>query len=105
MEDAARATREVLTSAKPGIYNIVDDEPATLATWMKEMARIVGAPEPPVMDVAAARKSFGDMLTYILAEQRGASNAKARRELGWSPRIPSWRQGFEDLYGRARSRT
>lgn len=105
VEDAARATREVLTTAKPGIYNIVDDDPAPLATWMNEMARIVGAPQPPVMEVEAARKNFGDMLTYILAEQRGASNAKARRELGWAPRIPSWRQGFEDLYGTTPSRT
>jgi nucleoside-diphosphate-sugar epimerase len=98
LEDAAQATRQVLTSAKPGIYNIVDDEPACLSVWMKEMARILGAPEPPVMDVETARRSLGDMMTYILAEQRGASNAKARRELGWSPRIPSWRQGFAAMY-------
>lgn len=98
LEDAAQATRQVLTSARPGIYNIVDDEPACLSVWMKEMARILGAPEPPVMDVETARRSLGDMLTYILAEQRGASNAKAKRELGWSPRVPSWRQGFAALY-------
>jgi nucleoside-diphosphate-sugar epimerase len=105
LEDAARATREVLASAKPGVYNIVDDEPATLATWTKEMARLLGAPEPPVMDVEAARANLGNMLTYILAEQRGASNAKARHKLGWTPRVSSWRQGFAELYGRAPSRT
>jgi nucleoside-diphosphate-sugar epimerase len=99
VDDAAQATREAVTKAPPGVYNIVDDEPACLAVWMKEMARILGAPEPPGMDVARAREAMGDMLTYILAEQRGASNAKARRELGWTPRIPSWRQGFEVLYG------
>ncbi len=99
LEDAAQATREALTGAKPGVYNIVDDEPAPLAVWMREMARILGAPEPPLMDVGSARTAMGDMLTYILAEQRGASNAKARRELGWKPRIASWRQGFEALYG------
>jgi nucleoside-diphosphate-sugar epimerase len=99
LDDAAMATREALTRARPGIYNVVDDEPATLATWMRFAAGILGAPEPPAMDVETARRTLGDMLVYILAEQRGASSAKLKREIGWQPRHASWRQGFEAELG------
>lgn len=102
VDDAAMATREALTRARPGIYNVVDDEPATLATWTRFAAGLLGGPEPPTMDVETARRTLGDMLTYILAEQRGASNAKFRREMaasGWQPRYASWRQGFEAEFG------
>jgi nucleoside-diphosphate-sugar epimerase len=98
VEDAARATMKALSRAKPGIYNIVDDEPARLAEWLPFAARLLGAPPPGHLDESAARKSLGDMLVYIMNEQRGASNAKAKRELGWEPRIRSWREGFESMY-------
>ncbi|MFN2424979.1 MAG: NAD-dependent epimerase/dehydratase family protein [Candidatus Binatia bacterium] len=98
VDDAARATVKALTHAKPGIYNIVDDDPAPLCEWLPVAATILDAPAPGRMDEAAARRALGDMLVYIMNEQRGASNAKARRELDWAPSISSWRQGFETLY-------
>jgi nucleoside-diphosphate-sugar epimerase len=98
VDDAARATMKALLNAKPGIYNIVDDEPACLREWLPVAANILHAPGPTTMDEAAARKQLGDMLVYIMNEQRGASNAKAKRELDWRPLLPSWRQGFEIAY-------
>lgn len=98
VEDAARATIVALDRAQPGIYNIVDDEPAKLREWLPLVAKLLNAPAPSRMDESAARASFGDMLVYIMNEQRGASNAKAKRELGWQPRTCSWREGFESLY-------
>lgn len=98
VEDAARATMDALDRAQPGIYNIVDDEPARLREWLPVVAKLLNAPAPSRMDESAARASFGDVLVYIMNEQRGASNAKAKRELGWQPRIRSWRDGFGALY-------
>ncbi len=98
VEDAAHATMEALVRAKPGIYNIVDDDPARLSEWLPVVAKLLNAPAPTRVDERAARDSFGDMLVYIMNEQRGASNAKAKRELGWEPRIRTWREGFEALY-------
>lgn len=98
VEDAARATMLALTAARPGIYNIVDDEPARLRDWLPLAAELLGAPAPATIDEATARRALGDMLVYILNEQRGASNAKARRELGWEPNPRTWRQGFHGMY-------
>ncbi len=99
VDDAARATLKALTRAtRPGIYNIVDDEPARLAEWLPFVAKLLGAPPPDRMDESAARRSLGDMLVYILNEQRGASNAKAKRELAWEPQPRSWREGFRAIY-------
>ena len=102
VDDAARATMKALIRAKPGIYNIVDDDPARLSTWLPVVAELLHAPAPNRMGEGAARRSLGDMLVYIMNEQRGASNAKARRELEWKPRIPSWREGFEAIYAASR---
>lgn len=102
VEDAARATMKALLGAKPGIYNIVDDDPARLGEWLPFVAALLHAPAPASLDEATARRSLGDMLVYILNEQRGASNAKAKRELGWEPQISSWREGFERLYAASR---
>jgi nucleoside-diphosphate-sugar epimerase len=99
VDDAARATMKALTRAKPGIYNIVDDDPARLSEWLPFVAKLLDAPAPLKMDESAARRSLGDLLVYIMNEQRGASNAKAKRELDWEPRFPSWREGFKALYG------
>ena len=98
VDDAARATLQALTRARPGIYNIVDDEPARLSEWLPFVAKLLGAPAPSRIDASAARQSLGDMLVYIMNEQRGASNAKAKRELGWEPRLRSWREGFKAIY-------
>jgi nucleoside-diphosphate-sugar epimerase len=101
VDDAARATMAALTRAAPGIYNIVDDEPARLSEWLPVVAALLRAPAPAQLDEAAARQSLGDLLVYFMNEQRGASNAKARRELGWEPRLRSWRDGFHQLYAAA----
>jgi nucleoside-diphosphate-sugar epimerase len=98
VDDAARATMKALTRAKPGIYNIVDDEPARLSEWLPLLATLLDAPAPVKMDERTARQALGDMLVYIMNEQRGASNAKAKRELDWEPRFRSWREGFEAVY-------
>ncbi len=103
VDDAARATMKALTRAKPGIYNIVDDEPARLRDWLPFVATLLNAPAPVTMDETAARHALGDMLVYIMNEQRGASNAKAKRELDWEPRFRSWREGFKALYAESRA--
>jgi nucleoside-diphosphate-sugar epimerase len=98
LRDAAGATIEALARETSGIYNIVDDAPAPQREWLPFAARLLGAPEPRELDVASARATFNDLRVYYMNEQRGASNAKARRELGWRPAYPSWRAGFERLY-------
>jgi nucleoside-diphosphate-sugar epimerase len=99
LSDAAAATVRALAHRGRGIFNIVDDAPARLSEWLPFAARLLGAPQPQPMDEALARQKLGDMMVYIMNEQRGASNAKAKRELGWRPAVPSWRAGFEALYG------
>jgi 2-alkyl-3-oxoalkanoate reductase len=100
LSDAAAATARALAHRGCGIFNIVDDAPARQSEWLPFAARLLGAPQPQPMDEALARQKLGDMMVYIMNEQRGASNAKARRELDWRPAVPSWRAGFEALYGR-----
>ena len=98
LRDAAAATVSVLVKDATGIYNIVDDSPARLSDWLPFTAKLLGAPPPKHEDVAVARERIGDIRVYYLNEQRGASNAKAKRELDWRPAFPSWRAGFEELY-------
>jgi 2-alkyl-3-oxoalkanoate reductase len=98
LSDAAAATVRALAHRGRGIFNIVDDAPARQSEWLPFAARLLGAPQPQPMDEALARRKLGDMMVYIMNEQRGASNAKAKRELGWRPAVPSWRAGFEALY-------
>jgi len=81
-----------------GIYNIVDDTPVRLREWLPVAAKLLGAPAPGHMDEAVARQQLGDMRVYYMNEQRGASNAKAKRQFNWQPAFPSWRAGFEALY-------
>jgi nucleoside-diphosphate-sugar epimerase len=100
LRDAAGATVEALARDTSGIYNIVDDEPAPQREWLPFAARLLGAPEPRRLDIASARETFNDLRVYYMNEQRGASNAKAKREFGWRPAFPSWRAGFESLYSR-----
>ncbi len=98
LSDAAAATVKVLAHKSNGIYNIVDDSPVRLSEWLPVAATLLDAPAPGHMDEALARQKLGDMRVYYMNEQRGASNAKAKREFNWQPAFPSWRAGFEALY-------
>jgi nucleoside-diphosphate-sugar epimerase len=98
LRDAAAATVRALAHDAGGIFNIVDDSPVRLSEWLPIAARLLGAPAPGHIDEALARQRLGDLRVYYMNEQRGASNAKARRELDWRPAFPSWRTGFEALY-------
>jgi nucleoside-diphosphate-sugar epimerase len=97
LNDAASATMQALTHGS-GIYNIVDDHPAKLSEWLPVAAKLLNAPAPVHIDEAIAREKLGDLFVYTMNEQRGASNAKAKRELDWQPRVKSWREGFAALY-------
>jgi nucleoside-diphosphate-sugar epimerase len=98
LEDAAAATVLALEHEGPAIYNIVDDEPATTAVWLTELAKILGAKPPQRYPRLPARIFAGEAQVVMSTESRGASNAKAKRELGWTLRYPSWRQGFAASY-------
>jgi nucleoside-diphosphate-sugar epimerase len=94
LEDAAAATVLALDHDGAGIYNVVDDEPAPAREWLPVLADVLGAKPPRHVPRWLARLVAGDAAVVMGTESRGASNAKARRELGWTPRYPSWRQGF-----------
>jgi len=93
VDDAAEATVAAVERGAPGIYNVVDDEPAALRDWLPAYAEAIGAPPPRRIPVWVARLLAGKMAGGIEV-QPGASNAKAKRELGWQLRYPSWRLGF-----------
>ena len=99
LEDAASATALAIESAEPGIYNVCDDEPAPVRDWLPFMAETIGAKRPRRVPAFLARLLAGEAAVLIATEARAASNAKARRELGWELRYPSWRQGFPAVYG------
>jgi nucleoside-diphosphate-sugar epimerase len=92
--DAAEATVAALERGNRGVYNIVDDEPAPVAEWLPELARQLGAKKPMRVPTFAGRLGAGEAGVVMFTDIRGASNAKAKRELGWEPAHPSWRQGF-----------
>ncbi|WP_031518563.1 NAD-dependent epimerase/dehydratase family protein [Streptomyces sp. NRRL F-5123] len=94
LDDAASATVLAVEQKAHGVFNIVDDEPAPAAEWLPHLARCAGAKPPRRVPVWLARLLAGDQAVVMMTEGRGFSNAKARRELGWEPRHPSWRQGF-----------
>jgi 2-alkyl-3-oxoalkanoate reductase len=79
------------------VYNIVDDEPSPTHEWLPELAKSVGATPPQRFPRLLARLFAGEAVVVMATELRGASNAKAKRELGWNLRYPSWRQGFAEL--------
>lgn len=93
VEDAASATVAAIT-APPGIYNVVDDEPARAREWLPELARALGANAPIRVPEWMVRPVAGRGPLVWMRSSPGASNAKARRDLGWEPRFASWRQGF-----------
>ena len=97
IEDAAEATVAAIERAPSGIYNIVDDEPAPVAEWLPVAAAAFGAKPPRRVPRWLGQLLAGEVATVMMTEVRGASNAKAKRELGWRPRHPSWRAGFREL--------
>jgi nucleoside-diphosphate-sugar epimerase len=92
--DAADATVAALDKGTRGVYNIVDDDPAPVAEWLPVLAAEVGAKRPMRVPRWVGRLFAGEVGVVMMTELRGASNAKAKRELGWRPAHPSWRQGF-----------
>jgi nucleoside-diphosphate-sugar epimerase len=92
--DAADATVAAVERGARGIYNVVDDEPAPVADWLPALAQEIGARKPWHVPRFVGRLAAGEAGTVMMTEIRGASNDKAKRELGWTPRHPSWRQGF-----------
>src|SRR5262245_9556991 len=97
LDDVATATAAAIEHGKPGIYNIVDDEPARVADWLPALAALVGAKPPRHVPVWLGRLAVGPQGVAMMTEIRGASNAKAKRELGWQLLHPSWREGFRSL--------
>jgi 2-alkyl-3-oxoalkanoate reductase len=94
IEDAATATAAAVTQGAPGIYNVVDDDPAPVSEWLPFLATCLGAKPPRHVPAWLGRQLAGEAVVMMMTESRGSSNAKAKRELGWTPRYPSWRDGF-----------
>jgi nucleoside-diphosphate-sugar epimerase len=99
IEDAAAATVAAVEHGQPGIYNIVDDEPAPVREWLPALASALDAKPPRRIPRWLGRLAAGETATLMMTEVRGASNEKAKRELGWKPRYASWRQGFAQGLG------
>jgi 2-alkyl-3-oxoalkanoate reductase len=98
-DDAASATVAAIEGGPTGIYNVCDDEPATVATWLPVLAETLGAPKPRHVPAWLARMLVGEMGVTVMLSIRGMSNAKAKRELGWEPRWSTWREGFRSGLG------
>jgi nucleoside-diphosphate-sugar epimerase len=92
--DAADATVAAVDRGTSGIYNIVDDDPAPVSEWLPSLAQTLGAKKPLHVPRFVGRMFAGEVGALFMTEIRGASNAKAKRDLGWQPDHPSWRQGF-----------
>jgi nucleoside-diphosphate-sugar epimerase len=93
--DAAAATIAAIGQGAPGVYNIADDEPAPVRDWLPVYAQALGARPPMHFPVWVGKLMVGDVGVSLMTHIRGASNAKARRELAWTPTYASWRQGFK----------
>jgi nucleoside-diphosphate-sugar epimerase len=98
LDDAAAATVLALEHPGPALYNIVDDDPAPVREWLPVLADALGAKPPRRFPVWLARLFAGDAAVMLGTDARAASNAKAKRELGWTPRHASWREGFAAVY-------
>jgi nucleoside-diphosphate-sugar epimerase len=97
LDDVATATAAAIERGAPGIYNIVDDEPARVADWLPVLAAAAGAKPPRHVPVWLGRLAVGPQGVAMMTEIRGASNAKTKRELGWQLIHPSWREGFRSV--------
>lgn len=99
VDDAVTATLAAIEGGAPGIYNVVDDEPAPVSQWLPDLAEALGAKPPRRVPLWVGRLATGEVGVSLMTQVRGASNEKARRELDWRPRHGSWRSGFrEGLY-------
>lgn len=96
LDDAATATVLAVEGRAQGVFNIVDDDPAPASEWLPHLAVCAGAKPPLRIPTWLARPLAGRTAVTMMTEGRGFSNAKAKRELGWQPRYPSWRQGFRE---------
>jgi nucleoside-diphosphate-sugar epimerase len=92
--DAASATVRAVETGEPGIYQIADDDPAPASVWLPELAKILGAKPPRRVPAWLARLVAGEAAVVMFTQARGADNTKAKRDLGWTLRYPSWREGF-----------
>ncbi len=99
VDDVADATAAAIERGVPGIYNVADDEPAPVAEWLPALAEAIGALPPRHVPVWLARPLIGEVGVSMMTEIRGASNAKMKRELGWTPRYATWREGFRSGLG------
>jgi 2-alkyl-3-oxoalkanoate reductase len=99
IDDAASATVAALERGAPGVYNIVDDEPAPISEWLPYLASVLGAKPPRHLPVWLGRLAIGEFGVRMMTSFRGASNAKAKREVGWRPKYASWRDGFRTGLG------
>jgi len=99
IDDAAAATVVAVEHGRRGVYNIVDDEPAPVREWLPVLASALGAKPPRRVPRWLGRLAAGEVATIMMTDVRGASNEKAKRELGWRPRYASWRQGFAQGLG------
>jgi 2-alkyl-3-oxoalkanoate reductase len=97
--DAASATVAAIERGKPGIYHVADDEPAPVRDWLPVLARTLGAKPPRRVPAWLARLLAGKATVDLMTRARGISSEKAKRELGWTPRYPSWRTGFTEGLG------
>jgi nucleoside-diphosphate-sugar epimerase len=98
VDDVAGATVDALARGGAGIYNVCDDEPAPVREWLPALAAAAGAPRPLRVPAWLARMAVGRFPSLWFTDARGASNAKARRELGWVPAHPTWRTGFPETF-------
>jgi nucleoside-diphosphate-sugar epimerase len=105
VDDAAAAVVAAVECGASGVYNVVDDEPARLREWLPVFAKALGARPPRRLPAWLVRLVAGSATTDAALTMRGASNAKAKRELGWEPAYPSWRQGFRESLGQAPAAT
>ena len=94
--DAAAATAAAVTRGAPGLYNIVDDDPAPVREWLPYLAECLGAKAPMRVPAWLGRLLAGQLVVSMMTRARGAVNEKAKRELGWAPQYASWRDGFRD---------
>lgn len=96
VDDVASATVQAVEERASGVFNIVDDEPAPVSEWLPYLAGCLGAKPPMRVPAWLVRALMGEFVVWMMTEGRAFSNAKARAQLGWEPRYPSWRQGFKE---------
>jgi len=99
LADAASATAAFVDRGSPGIYNVVDDDPAPVRVWLPFLAEILGAKHPIKIPAWIASLAAGDHVVKMMTEIRAGSNAKLKAEMAWKPQYPSWRQGVPDALG------